>query len=153
MAFLSVQTAQALIAGDEFGAWVGELGLRVEHVGMDCVRVRLPFSDRIARPGGAVIGQALMATADSVLVLAFSERMGRLPTMATLSMTTNFLRMVARRDVIVEGRATKIGRSVNFGEVTMFADGDSEPVGHAIATFAVLSDRGGTFRAVGAPRE
>ena len=94
-----------------------------------------------------------MAVADTVLVLAFSERMGRLPTMATLSLTTNFLRTVAGRDVIVEGRATKLGRTVNFGEVTMYADGNSEPVGHAVATFAVLGERAGTFRAVGAGRE
>ena len=150
--FLTLAEAQRWVSGGYFAPWVAELGLVVERVAADGVRIRLPYSDRIARPGGVVIGQALMSLADTVLVIAFCERMRRTATMATSSLTTNFLRAVVRRDVIGEARALKIGRSTNFGEVMMYADGSPDPVAQTIGTFAVLPDAAGPFHAAGSDR-
>ncbi|WP_428674071.1 PaaI family thioesterase [Reyranella sp.] len=115
MAFFTLETAQAQLSpGGNFGPWIWDLKLRVEHVSPDELRIRLPFDDRIARPGGVVIGQAMMAMVDTVMVLAICEKLGRFATLATISQTTNFLRAAVRRDVIGVARAVKVGRSTDL---------------------------------------
>ena len=151
MGLLTVETAQEMLTpGGHFPAWVCDLGLRVEAVSKDGVRARLPRSAHIQRPGGVLLGQALMAAADTLLVLAFAEALGRLPSMATISLTTNFMRAAVDRDVIAEARALKLGRSTVFGEVVFFADGDTAPIAQSTAAFAVLPDGNPKFSAVGA---
>ena len=146
MGFFTLETAQAQLSpGGNFGPWIWDLRLRVEHVSPEMVRLRLPFDDRIARPGGVVIGQAMMAVADTVMVLAICEKMGRFATLATISQTTNFLRAAVRQDVIAVARAVKVGRSTAFGEVEMMADGSSEPIAQSLSTFAVLPDGAGAL--------
>ena len=44
-----------------------------------------------------MIGQAMMAMADTVMVLAICEKLGRFATLATISQTTNFLRAAVRQ--------------------------------------------------------
>jgi uncharacterized protein (TIGR00369 family) len=146
MGFFTLETAQAQLApGGNFGPWIWDLQLMAEHVSASEVRVRLPYSDHVARPGGVVIGQAMMALADTVMVLAICERLGRFATLATISLTTNFLRAAIRQDVIGVARAVKVGRSTAFGEVEFFVDGSSEPIAQALSTFAVLPDGAGAF--------
>jgi uncharacterized protein (TIGR00369 family) len=146
MGFFTLETAQAQLSpGGNFGPWIWDLNLRIEQVSVDSIRVRLPFSDRIARPGGVVIGQAMMAMADTVMVLAICEKLGRFATLATISQTTNFLRAAMQQDVIAVARAVKVGRSTAFGEVEMSVDGRDEPIAQALSTFAVLPDGAGAF--------
>jgi uncharacterized protein (TIGR00369 family) len=146
MGFFTLETAQAQISpGGNFGPWIWDLRLRVEHVSPAEIRVRLPFDDRIARPGGVVIGQAMMAMADTVMVLAICEKLGRFATLATISATTNFLRAAVRQDVICVARAVKVGRTTAFGEVEMAAEGSAEPIAQSLLTFAVLPDGAGAF--------
>src|SRR5262245_11206859 len=146
MGFFTLETAQAQLAsGGNFGPWIWDLKLKAEHVGADQVKLRLPFSDHVARPGGVVVGQAMMAMADTVMVLAICEKLGRFATLATISQTTNFLRAAVRQDVIAVARAVKVGRSTAFGEVDMFVDGSAEPIAQTLSTFAVLPDGAGAF--------
>ncbi len=128
-----------------FGPWISELKLKAEHISGDSLRLRLPYSDHIARPGGVVMGQAMMAMADTVMVLAICERLGRFATLATISLTTNFLRAAVRQDVIAEARVKKLGRTTAFGEVDFYVDGSDEPIAQALSTFAVLPDGVGAF--------
>jgi len=146
MGFFTIETAQAQLSpGGNFGPWIWDLALRIEEVGLEGVRIRLPFSDKIARPGGVVIGQAMMAMADTVMVLAICEKLGRFATLATISQTTNFLRAAVQQDVIGVARAVKVGRTTAFGEVTLFVDGKDEPIAQVLSTFAVLPDGAGAF--------
>ena len=146
MGFLTLETAQAQLSpGGDFGPWIWDLKLLAEHCSDDCVRLRLPFGDHIARPGGVVIGQAMMAVADTILVLAICQRLGRFATLATISLTTNFLRAAVRQDVIAVGRVKKLGRTTAFGEVDFFVDGSEDPIAQALSTFAVLPDGAGSF--------
>ena len=146
MGFFTLETAQAQLApGGNFGPWIWDLKLVAEHVAADSVRLRLPYGDHIARPGGVVVGQAMMAMADTIMVLAICERLGRSATLATVSLTTNFLRAAVRQDVIAEARVRKLGRSTAFGEVDFFVDGSDEPIAQALSTFAVLPDGVGAF--------
>jgi uncharacterized protein (TIGR00369 family) len=146
MGFFTLETAQAQLSpGGNFGPWIWDLNLRIEQISPESIRVRLPFSDRIARPGGVVIGQAMMAAADTVMVLAICEKLGRFATLATISQTTNFLRAAVQQDLVAVARAVKVGRSTAFGEVEMFVAGREEPIAQALSTFAVLPDGAGAF--------
>jgi uncharacterized protein (TIGR00369 family) len=146
MGFFTLETAQAQLSpGGDFGPWIWDLKLKAEHFSDDSVRLRLPYGDHIARPGGVVIGQAMMAVADTIMVLAICQRLGRFATLATISLTTNFLRAAVRQDVIAVARVKKLGRTTAFGEVDFFVDGSDEPIAQALSTFAVLPDGVGAF--------
>ena len=141
MAFMTIEQAQDLLRpGGHFSSWVADLGLTIEAISADGVRARLPRSLHIQRAGGVVLGQALMAMADTMLVLTFAEALGRLPSMATISLTTNFMRAAIDCDVIGKARALKLGRGTVFGEVTFFTDADPAPIALSTAAFAVLPD-------------
>ena len=146
MGFLTLETAQAQLSpGGDFGPWIWDLKLKAEHCADDSVRLRLPYGDHIARPGGVVIGQAMMAVADTIMVLAICQRLGRFATLATISLTTNFLRAAVRQDVVAVARVKKLGRTTAFGEVDFFVDGSDEPIAQSLSTFAVLPDGAGSF--------
>ena len=146
MGFFTLDTAQAQLApGGNFGPWIWDLKLKAEHVSADCVRLRLPYSDHVARPGGVVVGQAMMAMADTVMVLAICEKLGRFATLATISLTTNFMRAAVRQDVIAVARVRKLGRTTAFGEVEFHVDGSDDSIAQALSTFAVLPDGAGSF--------
>ena len=146
MGFFTLETAQAqLLPGGNFGPWIWDLKLKAEHVSAEFVRLRLPYGDHVARPSGVVVGQAMMAMADTIMVLAICEKLGRFATLATISLTTNFLRAAVQQDVIAVARVKKLGRTTAFGEVDLFVDGSDEPIAQALSTFAVLRDGVGSF--------
>ncbi len=141
MAFMTVEQAQDMLApGGHFPSWVTDLGVRIESLSKDGLRARLPRSPHIQRAGGVVLGQALMAMADTMLVLTFAEALGRMASMATISLTTNFMHAAIDCDVIGQSRALKLGRGTVFGEVTFFTDADPSPIALSTAAFAVLPD-------------
>jgi uncharacterized protein (TIGR00369 family) len=141
MAFMTVEQAQDLLQpGGHFPSWVTDLGVTIESISKQGVRARLPRSPRIQRAGGVVLGQALMAMADTMLVLTFAEALGRMASMATISLTTNFMRAAVDCDVIGQSRPLKLGRGTVFGEVTFFTDADAAPIALSTAAFAVLPD-------------
>lgn len=151
MAFLTIEQAQDMLRpGGHFPSWLGDLGIQMEAISRDGVRARLPRSPHIQRPGGVVLGQALMAMADTLLIFAFAEALGRLPAMATISLTTNFMRAAVDCDVLGHARALKLGRATAFGEVTFYADADDAPIARASGVFAVLPDGNAKFEHVGA---
>jgi uncharacterized protein (TIGR00369 family) len=125
----------AILAGN-FAPWVLELGLTVEEAGADFATLRLPWSDRLAREGGAMSGQALMAAADTATVIAISSAKGGFGPMTTVQLSTTFQRPVIAKDVLVTSRLTKLGRSLAFAEITMTA-GDAL-VAQATTVYAIL---------------
>jgi len=79
------------------------------------------------------------------MVLAICEKLQRFATLATISLTTNFMRAAVRQDVIGVARAVRVGRSTAFGEVDLFVDGSPDPIAQSLSTFAVLPDGAGAF--------
>jgi uncharacterized protein (TIGR00369 family) len=126
------------ILADNFAPWVRELGLVVEEVGERHATLRLPWSDRLARGGGALCGQALMAAADTAAVIAISAARGGYGPMTTVQQSTSFQRPVTGTDVLVAARVTKLGRSLAFLSTDMAADGATDPAAHATTVYAIL---------------
>lgn len=129
------------ILRDNFAPWVLDLGLTVADLGERHATLRLPWSDRLAREGGALSGQALMAAADTTTVIAVSSARGGFVPMTTVQQSTTFQRPVIGKDVLVTARITKLGRTLAFTEVTMTAAGESAPAAHATTVYAILEPR------------
>ena len=133
---LDVATANTMLE-ELFAPWVQALGLSVESVEAGRARLRMSFSEDLCRVGGTVCGQALMSMADTCMVFVVAAALGGYREMATVSQTSSFFRPAVQRDVIAEGRGLKSGRTLVFGEVTLYADGDERPIGHVTSTYAL----------------
>jgi uncharacterized protein (TIGR00369 family) len=121
-----------------FAPWVRELGLRVTGVGVGEATLLLPFDARLARIGGSVCGQALMAAADTAMVIAVAAQLGGMKPMTTVNLATSFLRPVSGSDVRVIARVLKPGRTLMFGEIELVSVAAGKLAGHATTTSALL---------------
>jgi uncharacterized protein (TIGR00369 family) len=132
---LSAADGNAILT-DNFAPWVQDLGLVVEETADRSAVLRLPWSARLAREGGALSGQALMAAADTATVIAVSAARGEFVPMTTVQLSATFQRPVVDADVLVTARLTKLGRSLAFADVTMEVDGTV--AAHATTVYALL---------------
>jgi uncharacterized protein (TIGR00369 family) len=143
----SLQAAGHLVA-KIFAPWVQDLALLVESVetirptgalpdGQPGAVVRMPFSRKICSDGKTVSSQALMALADSAMVVACSAAWNGYRPMSTIDQTTHFLRPVTF-DVIADARVVRIGRSTSFGRVMLLGAADKRPVGMVASAYSML---------------
>lgn len=137
------------VLGDVFAPWVLDLGLSIESV--ECTpppgasvdwqpgaTLRMAFSERLCRHGGIVCGQALMAFADTSMVIAMVAANRGYRPMTTVDQTTHFMRAVAQSDVLADARVVRLGRTMSFGRVTLFSAADNKPVAMVSSAFAML---------------
>lgn len=100
--------------------------------------IRRPVTADDVRPGGTVSGPTLMAIADVALYVAIHATVGIVPLAVTSSLTINFLRRPSPdRDVIAVCNLLKVGRTLAVGEVSLYSEGDDEPVAHVVGTYAL----------------
>ncbi|MBL1104050.1 PaaI family thioesterase [Streptomyces sp. 5-8] len=126
------------ILSANFAPWVLDLGLTVETVGEDRAVLRLPWSDRLAREGGGLSGQALMAAADTATVIAVSAARGGFVPMTTVQQSTSFQRAVTGSDVLIEAVLTKLGRRMAFADVTLSDAASGALAARASTVYAIL---------------
>ncbi|MEW1636998.1 PaaI family thioesterase [Streptomyces sp. NPDC093801] len=126
------------ILADNFAPWVLALGLTVEETGERHAVLRLPWSDSLARDGGGLSGQALMAAADTATVIAVSAARGAYGPMTTVQQSTSFQRPVVGTDVLVTVRVTKLGRRMAFADAAMTPVGAEDPAATASTVYALL---------------
>jgi uncharacterized protein (TIGR00369 family) len=109
----------------------------VEAFDDQLVRLRLVFEDRYLRPGGTISGPTLFFLADMAAYFIVLAAHGPIALAVTSSMTMNFLRKPAPRDLIAEARPLKLGRRLVVTDVRLFSDGDPASVAQATLTYAV----------------
>ncbi|MFJ9757430.1 PaaI family thioesterase [Streptomyces sp. NPDC101149] len=126
------------LLSDNFAPWVLELDLTVVELDDRRAVLRLPWSPRLAREGGGMSGQALMAAADTATVVAVSAARGGFVPMTTVQQSTSFQRAVTDADVLVEAVLGKLGRRMAFADITMTAEGSTEIVARASTVYALL---------------
>jgi uncharacterized protein (TIGR00369 family) len=119
--------------------FVKQLGLRVDSATDSEVVLSLPVSDAVVHGGGVLCGQALLAAADTAMLLAFCAQLGGFKPMTTVQLQTSFLRPVPRdtEKVLVTGRVLRRGKSLCFGEVLVTTP-DGKLAAHATSTYALL---------------
>jgi uncharacterized protein (TIGR00369 family) len=133
---------------DVFAPWVLDLGLSVECIDHEPpsapadwqpgATLRMAFSDRLCRHGGIVCGQALMALADTAMVIAILAANRGYRPMTTVDQTTHFMRAVTSADVLADARVVRLGRTMSFGRVTLLNAQDQKPVAMVSSAFAML---------------
>ena len=104
------------------------------------VKIEVGYAD--LRPGGTVSGPTMMAVADVALYVAILGEIGIVPLAVTTSLSFNFLRKPkANCDLVAVCKLLKLGRSLAIGEVSLFSEGDDQPVAHAVGTYAIPAAR------------
>ena len=136
------------ILGEVFAPWVQDLNLSVESIDhqpppdapdwQPGALLRMPFSERLCRNGGVVCGQALMAFADTAMVLANLAAARSFRPMTTVDQTMHFMRAVTNSDVLADARVVRLGRTMSFGRVTLSGATDPRPVTIVSSAFAML---------------
>jgi uncharacterized protein (TIGR00369 family) len=133
---MNTETLQAALP-EYFAPWVQALNLRVEASDASQVTLRLPQSDQLSRIGGMLCGQAMMAAADTAMVLALTQHFGQFRPCTTVQMNTSFLKPLSNQDGIVTATVLRAGKSLAFGEVDI-SGADGKSVCRATTTYALL---------------
>jgi uncharacterized protein (TIGR00369 family) len=131
------QTLQAALP-EYFAPWVQALGLRVEAFDGGSVTLRLPQDAQLSRVGGMLCGQAMMAAADTAMVLALINQFGAFRPCTTVQMNTSFLKPLSGQDALVQARVVRAGKTLAFGEIDIRGAEDGRSACRASTTYALL---------------
>lgn len=111
---------------------------QVLALGEQSATLRHDISDEHLRPGGTVSGPVMMELADVAMYVAVLGAIGLQPLAVTTSLSFNFLRKpAADRALLAECRLIKLGRTLAVGEVSVYSEGLTDPVAHAVGTYAI----------------
>ena len=135
---MDAHTLQSTFA-DHFAPWVLALGLKVDTVHTDSVVLRLPHSEALARSGGTLCGQAMMAAADTAMVMALINHFGAFKPCTTVQMSSSFLKPLSNQDALVEARIVRAGKTMAFGEIDIRGADDSKSVCRCSVAYALLA--------------
>lgn len=121
-----------------FAPWVQALGLQVEAFDAESVTLRLPQNAQLSRVGGMLCGQAMMAAADTAMVLALINQSGGFRPCTTVQMNTSFLKPLSGQDALVQARIVRAGKTLAFGEIDIRGAEDGKSACRATTTYALL---------------
>jgi acyl-coenzyme A thioesterase PaaI-like protein len=123
---------------DLFAPWVQALNLQVEEWSPGEVTLRLPQSDQLSRIGGMLCGQAMMAAADTAMVLAVIAHFGDFKPCSTVQLSSTFLKPLSSQDALITARVLRAGKSMAFGEIYICGASDGKSVFRASTTYALM---------------
>ena len=123
---------------DLFAPWVQAMGLTVERFDADSVTLRLPQNDQLSRVGGMLCGQAMMAAADTAMVLALINHFGAFRPCSTVQLSSSFMKPLSGQDALVTARVLRVGKSLAFGEMDLAGAEDGKSVFRASTTYALM---------------
>lgn len=119
-----------------FSRW-DDSGVSIESAGHRAARLRMRVGGQSIRPGGTVSGPTMFMLADTALYVAVLASVGPKPLAVTTNMSINFLRKPALKDLVADCRLLKLGKRLAVGDVTLYSDGEEEPVAHATGTYSI----------------
>jgi len=110
------EVVRSLVVGSPLGAL---LGMAIESIEANRVRVRLPFRAEVTTLGDVVHGGALSALVDAAATAAAwtGADLARNPRGTTVALTINFLAAARGVDVVADARVIQRGRTLTVCEV------------------------------------
>src|SRR5438270_2914744 len=92
------------------------LGLRVETVAPGRVTLSMPVLPELVHGGGVLCGQAILAAADTAMLLAMIAQLGEFRPMTTVQLQTSFVRPVPRDVASIDVAATVLrhGKTLSY---------------------------------------
>ena len=104
------------------------LGLHIDEVAPGRVVLTLPVTAELVHGGGVLCGQAILAAADTAMLLAMIAQLGEFRPMTTVQLQASFLRPVPKGASAVSIVAT----------VLRFKTPDGKLAAHATTTYALV---------------
>jgi acyl-coenzyme A thioesterase PaaI-like protein len=133
---------------DVVAPWIQDLGLLIEVI--EVVRpaganadwqpravLRLPYSQKSCRMQEAVGAPALMASADTAIMLVCAAAWNGYRPMRAMDHTMQFLRP-AKCDVLAEARIVGTGPTTIFARATLSCVADEQPLGMVTGTYTIV---------------
>ncbi len=90
-------------------------GFVVEELADGVCTLRVPFSEKLLRPGGFINGPTMMAAADVAMWFAIMTKLGRTDMAVTTELNTAFLSGAKKEDVYCRAEIVKLGKRLVFG--------------------------------------
>jgi uncharacterized protein (TIGR00369 family) len=137
MAAISIDEAHAILEAN-FADWVRDLDLTVEETSPERTVMRIAFAPKLCRIGGIVCGQALIAAADTAMVLALASARGGMRPMTTVDLTINFMRPIKDEDVRLSAAVKRLGKTLAFCTTEIAGTATGKPAAFATGTYAIL---------------
>jgi uncharacterized protein (TIGR00369 family) len=109
----------------------------IDEISVDGAALRLAYHPDHLRPGGTISGPSMFALCDLALYVAILARIGRVELAVTTNVSINFLRKPEPKDLIGRARLLKLGKRLAVGEVSLFSDGETDMVAHAVGTYSI----------------
>ncbi len=134
---MNIETLQTALA-DLFAPWVQALNLQADSFSSDSVVLRLPQNEQLSRLGGMLSGQAMLAAADTAMVLALINHFGEFRPCTTVQLSTSFLKPLSGQDALIEARIVRAGKALAFGEIDIRGAQDGKSVCRTSTTYALL---------------
>ncbi|MDP2296339.1 MAG: PaaI family thioesterase [Pseudolabrys sp.] len=138
---MSAAEIEALLKVEFPQAFHDGSGLSLERVDYADIRVRKAFHEDHLRPGGTISGPTMMELADFAMYVAVFSAIGPQTLAVTTNLNINFLRKPAQADLLADARLMKIGKRLAVGEVTIYSDGEDEPVAHVTSTYSIPAQK------------
>ena len=131
----SLQTSLGSVAAP----WVQRLNLRVGAVRPGELDLVMPVTPELVHAGGVLCGQAMLAAADTAMLLAMVVELAEFRPMTTVQLQTSFLRPVPADaiDVTLTARVLRRGKNLCYGEIDVRTR-DGKLAAHATTTYALL---------------
>jgi len=118
-------------------AVAGRGGLCVEEVRPGYARVRLPYHEKMLRPGNVISGPTLFTAADTAMYALVLSHIGPQLMAVTADLNIRFLNKARPGDVVGEAKLLKLGRRLAVMEVSLSTGGDPQPVAHVTGSYAL----------------
>jgi acyl-coenzyme A thioesterase PaaI-like protein len=119
-----------------FAPWVKEMGLRDISVSPGQAVAILPQEEKLQFSSGAICGQVIMSSVDTVASIAVAASADRL-SRGTVYQHTHFLRPALSDDLRVEANVLRFGKTSVFVETKVTYLCSGKLVAHATLEFAV----------------
>jgi len=131
--FDNEKVVRVAITGSPLGAL---LGMQLESVERDRVRVRLPFRAEVTTVGDIIHGGAISALIDTAATAAAwsAADLSANPRGTTIALTVNFLAAARGADIVADARVIQRGRSITVCEVDVTDPGERR-VASALVTY------------------
>ncbi len=140
MSDMSVKDLNRLFE-ENFAPWVHDLDLSVTQSDATGVTMTMQPGERLNRQGGIVSGQALMAAADSAMVLAVISANSGCSVCSTVDMNTSFLKPATNVTLQVTANVIRMGKTIAFTRAEIVSSKDNKAVLSATATYVVPARR------------
>ncbi len=137
MSAISIEEAEQILRRN-LAPWVLELHLKVRETTEESATLVMPFDEKLHRLGGIVSGQALMALADTAMVIALCSAIGAFRPVSTVDMTTTFMRPATNTAIVAEATVLRLGRTMGFGQVRLLTDtSERQLIANVVGSYSI----------------